>query len=73
MKLLHITPAANLHSILTEGLYPSVPRLEHHREAFLQDGLPEKITYAWRVNSKQRLAKLTKDVAYWHVWGVAYK
>jgi len=69
MRLLHITEADNFVSIMKTGLKPCVPKLVHHRKALEQGRLPSKVIYAWDAEDPRKMAKVAKDVAYWHVWG----
>jgi len=69
VRIMHITEARNLPSILKKGLLPHKPRLRNHRRTFRKAGVKSKIIYTWGTDNNRRMAKLAKDVAYWHVWG----
>ena len=66
MKLLHLTPKKNIKSILKFGLLPSKIKLDHHLEAFQNDGLEgDKAIYMWDPNlSAGTTDKYIKDFIY---------
>lgn len=67
---LHVSPVFNRESILTHGLKPSKPSLQHHVDSFLHWGMfntrDDKVLYMWESCDKDN--KFIKDALYYFAW-----
>lgn len=65
MELLHLTPTSNINSIMKYGLLPTKVKLEHHLDAFNEDGLHgEKCIYTWDPDTSCNTDKVIRDFIY---------